>query len=185
MAHVRQSRPDSDLDLHFKVLQTFQAVPSSLESSTVFWCRGRTGVSRWGRPAVQRFRGGLVFKAHRLCVSLNSRRVSNKEEAPLPRAATRVSFPGRLVLKHQWLQLPPLSLFGIFWRQFPEIGLRDAPPVIVGGIIIIIDFLFITLTWCDKIKLSNLLLPRQAGVETRGAPCRQRRGRWPRTTGGP
>ena len=29
---------------------------------------------------VQRFRGGLVFKAHRLCVSLNSRRVSNKEE---------------------------------------------------------------------------------------------------------
>ena len=29
---------------------------------------------------VQRFRGGLVFKAHRLCVSLNSRRESNKEE---------------------------------------------------------------------------------------------------------
>ena len=30
---------------------------------------------------VQRFRGGLVFKAHRLCVSLNSRLGSNKEEA--------------------------------------------------------------------------------------------------------
>ena len=29
---------------------------------------------------VQRFRGGLVFKAHRLCVSLNSRLASNKEE---------------------------------------------------------------------------------------------------------
>jgi len=29
---------------------------------------------------VQRFRGGLVFKAHRLCVSLNSRLESNKEE---------------------------------------------------------------------------------------------------------
>ena len=29
---------------------------------------------------VQRFRGELVFKAHRLCVSLNSRLESNKEE---------------------------------------------------------------------------------------------------------
>ena len=29
---------------------------------------------------VQRFRGGRVFKAHRLCVSLNSRLESNKEE---------------------------------------------------------------------------------------------------------
>ena len=29
---------------------------------------------------MQRFRGGLVFKAHRLCVSLNSRLESDKEE---------------------------------------------------------------------------------------------------------
>ena len=29
---------------------------------------------------MQRFRGGLVFRAHRLCVSLNSRLESNKEE---------------------------------------------------------------------------------------------------------
>ena len=29
---------------------------------------------------VQRFPGGLVFQAHKLCVSLNSRLVSNKEE---------------------------------------------------------------------------------------------------------
>ena len=29
---------------------------------------------------VQRFRGGLVYKAHRLCVSLNSGLESNKEE---------------------------------------------------------------------------------------------------------
>ena len=29
---------------------------------------------------VRRFRGGLIFKAHRLCVSLNSRLESNKEE---------------------------------------------------------------------------------------------------------
>ena len=50
---------------------------------------------------VQRFRGGLVFKAHRLCVSLNSRleSESNKEEkstsAPLamdqPAAPPRAS----------------------------------------------------------------------------------------------
>jgi len=32
------------------------------------------------RRNVQRFRGGLVFMAHRLCVSLNSRLESNKEE---------------------------------------------------------------------------------------------------------
>ena len=29
---------------------------------------------------MQRFRGGLIFKAHRLCASLNSRLESNKEE---------------------------------------------------------------------------------------------------------
>ena len=33
---------------------------------------------------MQRFRGGLVFKAHRLCVSLNSRLESNKEEKNKP-----------------------------------------------------------------------------------------------------
>jgi len=32
------------------------------------------------RKNVQRFRGGLVLKAHRLCVSLNSRLESIKEE---------------------------------------------------------------------------------------------------------
>ena len=32
---------------------------------------------------MQRFRGGLVFKAHRLFVSLNSRLESNKEEEDL------------------------------------------------------------------------------------------------------
>ena len=38
---------------------------------------------------MKRFRGGLVFKAHRLCVSLNSRLESNKEE--VVRCATRGS----------------------------------------------------------------------------------------------
>ena len=37
---------------------------------------------------VQRFRGGLVFKAHRLCVSLNSRLESNKEEDALEQSFT-------------------------------------------------------------------------------------------------
>ena len=41
--------------------------------------RLRVGVQFENRN-VQRFRGGLVFKAHRLCVSLNSRLGSNKEE---------------------------------------------------------------------------------------------------------
>jgi len=38
---------------------------------------------------VQRFRGGLVFKAHRLCVSLNSRLESNKEEEPSLKRKTK------------------------------------------------------------------------------------------------
>jgi len=38
----------------------------------------------WGVGNVNRFRGGLVFKAHRLCVSLNSRREINKEEGYSP-----------------------------------------------------------------------------------------------------
>ena len=37
------------------------------------------------RRNVKRFRGGLVFKAHRLFVSLNSRLESNKEEEEVPR----------------------------------------------------------------------------------------------------
>ena len=55
--------------------------------------RGRVRVeqSQFG----ERFRGGLVSKAHRLCVSLNSRRESNKEadESPggYPRRSQRAS----------------------------------------------------------------------------------------------
>ena len=39
-----------------------------------------SGVGLSIRVQGQRFRGGLVVKAHRLCVSLNSRLESNKEE---------------------------------------------------------------------------------------------------------
>jgi len=38
---------------------------------------------------VQRSRGGLVFKAHRLCVSLNSRLASNNEEGRRPGRSRR------------------------------------------------------------------------------------------------
>ena len=37
-------------------------------------------------PHVKRFRGGLAFKAHRLCVSLNFRLESNKEEEKMERS---------------------------------------------------------------------------------------------------
>ena len=46
---------------------------------------------------VQRFRGGLVFKAHRLCVSLNSRLGSNKEEEE-QKGYTGISGPIRATL---------------------------------------------------------------------------------------
>jgi len=36
-----------------------------------------------GAPGGRRFRGGLVFKAHRLCASLNSRLESNEEREDL------------------------------------------------------------------------------------------------------
>ena len=49
---------------------------------------------------VQRFRGGLVFKAHRLCVSLNARLESSKEEEGLsPRAKPESMQHGTSVLK--------------------------------------------------------------------------------------
>ena len=52
VAHIRQSRPDSGLDVQVKFLTTFFSL-SSLGSG-------------WGYRNVQRFRGGLVFKARRL-----------------------------------------------------------------------------------------------------------------------
>jgi len=42
---------------------------------------------------VKRFRGGLVFKAHRLCLSLNSRLESNNEEEEVPLEARK----GRII----------------------------------------------------------------------------------------
>ena len=50
---------------------------------------------------MQRFRGGLVFKAHRLCVSLNSRLESNKEKRRIvaaPPQDIRLTFADSLVI---------------------------------------------------------------------------------------
>ena len=52
---------------------------------------------------MQRFHGGLVFKAHGLCVSLNSRLESNKEEEKV--------WEGRT-----WIVVFPLEI--------PDLGLR-------------------------------------------------------------
>jgi len=49
---------------------------------------------------VLRFRGGLVFKAHRLCVSLNSRLESNKEEEETRRLAQDCAF--RAAVERIW-----------------------------------------------------------------------------------
>jgi len=99
-----------------------EAGPSRTRSSQCRQSWGWSGSAE--RPAhggstlhVQRFRGGLVFKAHRLCVSLNSRLGSNKEEeegsallAPRNRVAERAC-------------LTPF--FGTFtWKPRPESG-RD------------------------------------------------------------
>ena len=60
---------------------------------------------------VQRFRGGLVFKAHRLCVSLNSRLESNKEEEPdddIGRGMHEGDARDRLFVSHQIRHRPCL-----------------------------------------------------------------------------
>jgi len=60
---------------------------------------------------VQRFRGGLVFKAHRLFVSLNSRRESNKEEG----AASL----GRTAFRDMAESVPPIIAYTKLGRELP------------------------------------------------------------------
>ena len=58
---------------------------------------------------VRRFRGGLAFKAHRLCVSLNSRLESTKEEeervservAPIPQRGDFTSYRGTSLIRNR------------------------------------------------------------------------------------
>jgi len=53
-----------------------------LGTGPVTWKYFRVSVASYSEVHrnVQRFRSGLVFKSHRLCVSLNSRLESNEEE---------------------------------------------------------------------------------------------------------
>ena len=73
--------PISEVPLHCQkltgVLLTRQLLPRGGAARLRTAAEGeREGAGR----NVQRFRGGFVFKAHRLCVSLNSRLESNKEK---------------------------------------------------------------------------------------------------------
>ena len=51
---------------------------------------------------MQRFRGGLVLKAHRLCVSLNSRLESNEEEEKYFLRSGRAAGTSRKWLLKKW-----------------------------------------------------------------------------------
>ena len=90
VAHIRQSRPASGLGFQVKARKTFEVVPFSLGDGT-----------RCHRN-VQRIRGGLVFKAHRLCVSGVPRAWSRRpwrEASPLcapgaPTAGVKVCISG-------------------------------------------------------------------------------------------
>ena len=94
---------------------------------------------------MQRFRGGLVFKAHTLCVSLNSRLESNNEEednftasgsSPSTRLANRSScslFSGNDLVKPGFF----ISKVDGFVSQIQHDNLRivgqrerDRPPVV-------------------------------------------------------
>jgi len=82
MAHVRQSRPDSGLGFQLKVLKPFEAVPSSLGRSSRIPLHRHCFVRVPGRN-VKRFRGGLVFKAHRWLYhsTLGSRVIKKKKKS--------------------------------------------------------------------------------------------------------
>jgi len=81
MAHVRQSRPDSSLGFHRKVLNAFNVIPASLGRGCC--CRN-----------VKRFRGGLVFKAHKLVYhsTLGLRVIKKKKAGAVARAGRCVVF---------------------------------------------------------------------------------------------
>ena len=66
---------------------------------------------------MQRFRGGLVFKARRLCVSLNSRLESNKEEED-----ARV-WSGVDSMDMRMCPAPPAIAFAV-WRRVQSVGFR-------------------------------------------------------------
>ena len=75
---------------------------------------------------MKRFRGGLVFKAHTLCVSLNSRLESNKEEGEStrlgPYGGVQLFLPPELWGMRDQVHTPKLFAwkqvdFRFAWRQ--------------------------------------------------------------------
>ena len=60
MAHIRQSKPDSGLGFQAEAPKTFRVVPSSPDSG---W---GPKPEESGHSNVQRFRGGLVSRAHNI-----------------------------------------------------------------------------------------------------------------------
>ena len=77
MAHTGQSRPDSGLAFRYKSLKHFMLFPLRLKAvrtrsddsrmvGTASAPKGNNSDLRGFRRNVKRFRGGLVFKAHRL-----------------------------------------------------------------------------------------------------------------------
>ena len=81
MAHIRQPRSDSGRGFQEKDLETFQVVPSPLRSGD-----GRVEASRGDSAVPQRFRGGLVFKAHRRVYhsTLGLREIKKKKKVHPP-----------------------------------------------------------------------------------------------------
>ena len=71
-----------------------------------------------------RFRGGLVFKAYRLCVSLNSRLDSNKKEEERQRVMVERS-GRRATVEFQVLVVCQPAAFGVWSLEFGGLGVRD------------------------------------------------------------
>jgi len=70
-----------------------------------------------GLHKVQRFRGGLVAKAHRLCVSLNSGLESNKEEEEEEEEEEEDASWG---VKQRIRKMLELGIHTVLWRSSPK-----------------------------------------------------------------
>ena len=68
---------------------------------------------------VQRFRGGLVFKAHRLCVSLKSRLESYTEEEEEAHFAATGDFGGKVQINNFGTKL--IDCYGFQPESLPDI----------------------------------------------------------------
>ena len=105
----------SEVPLYFKSVQESSLRPETQVRAIPQPTQRATGAFR----NVQRFRVGLVFKAHRLWVSLNSRLESNKEEEKVQQSSLRP--------ETQAMEPPMMRMEGGFLRfSFPHRGLVRA-----------------------------------------------------------